>query len=93
MALRSLRPGRLRSRLARLLNALIINTALATAASRRARAFQQHAVGAGQLGLDKTARVGGGIDEITRRAAARTKSEAIERDQSGLQIAGHRGFP
>ena len=52
--------------------------------------FEQHAVGAAQFGFDEAARIGGRIDEIARRAAARAKSEAIERDQSGLRIAGHR---
>ena len=52
--------------------------------------FEQHATGAAQFGFDKAARIGGGIEQIARRAAARAKAEAIERDKTGLRIAGHR---
>ena len=54
------------------------------------RHFEQHAVGTAEFGLDKAAGIGRRIDEIARRAAARAESEAIERDQGSLRIAGHR---
>ena len=87
--------GRLRGRLARLLDLeLILEHRLGQRRRRRKPGhFQQHAVGAAQLGLHETARIGGGIDEIARCAAARAKPEAIERDQGGLRIAGHRVSP
>jgi hypothetical protein len=54
--------------------------------------FKQHAVGAGEFGLDEAARIGRRIDEITGRAAARAKPETIERDKGVLRIAGHRVY-
>jgi len=51
--------------------------------------FEQRAVGAGELRLHKTARIGGGVDEVTGSAAARAKTEAIEGNERGLRIAGH----
>jgi hypothetical protein len=45
-----------------------------------------------QLGLDEAARIGGRVDQIARCAAPRAKSEAVERNQGRLRIAGHRVF-
>src|SRR3984893_3014620 len=79
-------------RLPRLLDLGLIREYRLSIGRRRQQSgkFEQHAIGAVQFGFDKAARIGGGIDKIARCAAARTKTEAIERDQSGLRIAGHR---
>ena len=54
--------------------------------------LEQPAIGTAQFRLDEAARVGSRIDEIARRAAARTEAKAIERDKGCLRIAGHRIF-
>ena len=79
---RGRRRGRFRRGVARLLDLeLIVEHRLAERRRRQQSGhFEQHAVGAAKLGLDEAARIGGGIDEIARCAAARAKSEAIERN-------------
>ena len=79
-------------RLARLLDLELIGKHLLRQRRGRlqSRQFEQRAVAAAQFGLDEAARIGGGIDKITRRAAARAEPEPIKRHQRGLRIAGHR---
>ena len=91
-ALRSPCGARFGGGVARLLDLeLIVEHRLAERRRRlQAGHFEQHAVGAEQFGLDEAARIGGGIDEIAGRAAARAETEAIERNQGCLRIAGHR---
>jgi hypothetical protein len=80
------------SPVARLLDLeLIVEHRLAECCRRRQPGhFEQHAVGAGKLGLDEAAGIGSGIDEITGCSAARAESESMERNQRGLRITGHR---
>ena len=87
-----IRRARFGRRLARLLDLeLIVEHRLAQRRRRQqAGHLQQHGVRAAEFGFDKAARIGRGIDEIARCAAARAETEAIERDQRGLRIAGHR---
>ena len=55
----------------------------------QSRQFEPDGVGTIELRLDEAARIGGRIGEITRGAAARAKSETIERHQRASRIAGH----
>ena len=70
---------------------LIVEHGLAERLRRlQSRHFEQHAIGTDKFCLDEAARIGGGIEKIARRAAARAQSEAIERNERCLRIAGHR---
>ena len=91
--LRSRPPARpLGGSVARLLDLeLIVEHRLAERRRRlQSRHFEQHAVGTAEFRLDEAARIGGRIEEIAGRPAARAKSEAIERNEGCLRIAGHR---
>ena len=76
---------------------LIVEHRLAERRRRlQSRHFEQHAVGAGEFGLDEAARIGGRIEKIAGSPAPRAQSKAIERNKGSLRIAGHRislGFP
>jgi hypothetical protein len=70
---------------------LIVEHGLAERRRRlQSRHFEQHAAGTGEFCLDEAARIGGRIEKITGRSAARTQPEAIERNKGSLRIAGHR---
>ncbi len=70
---------------------LIVEHGLAERRRRlQSRHFEQHAIGTGEFGLDEAARIGGRIEKIAGRPAARAQSEAIERNKGCLRIAGHR---
>ena len=56
----------------------------------QARRLQQHTIGTSEFRLHKPARIGGRVDEIAGCAAAGAEAETVERDERGLQIAGHR---
>jgi hypothetical protein len=58
----------------------------------QSRQFEPNGVGTVEFGPDKAARIGGRIEEIARGAAARAKSETIERHQRCVRIAGHGNF-
>ncbi len=86
------RCGRLCRRLARLLDLVLIGERGLPELRRRlqARRLQQRACGAGQFRLHETSGIGGRIDEIPGCPAAGAEAEAIQRDEGGLRIAGHR---
>ena len=86
------RRRRFGGRVARLLDLELIVEHRLGERRRRLQAghLEQPAVGAVHFRLHKTAGIGGRVDEIAGCAAARAETEAIERDQSGLRIAGHR---